>query len=148
MKTYNDILSAQTNFVERRNKYLELNHKFYLNFMKQLGEKGKIPDGGLIKYQKGTNKNINIVEEWVELNDDESCSIRIGISVENILHILYLSTKKQKSDLVLDIVSDAGNKKFLYQLSSENVETLNFDEEITFIFDILVQCYDQYKYGN
>ncbi|MCS4240188.1 hypothetical protein M2306_001754 [Myroides gitamensis] len=144
MKTFGDILNSQINFLTRRDKVLSINYEFYLNLVYQIGNKGQIPDGSLIKYQKGTNSNINIVEEWVELNDDETCSMRIGIVVNNTNHLVSLSTKQEKSNIDLTVTTDLEVRNYQYNLENNKISDLNFDDVVSNIFEDIVNSYNNW----
>ena len=146
MKTFKDILLAKENFIKRRDEFLELNHQFYLNLIKQIGEKGNILKSGLLKYKSGTRDNINIVEEWIELNDDESCTMQIGIIVDQISHDVDLSTYKQKSELKLIITINRETKKFEFDLTEQKPDEINFDEVVNYIFEELSYYYEKWTF--
>lgn len=148
MKIYQDILIAKENFIKRKEEYLELNYQFYLNLIEQIGEKGKVPNGGIIKYKNGTRDNINIVEEWIELNDDESCSMQIGIITNPVSHDIDLSTHKQKSVLTLRVTINRETKEFKFDLSEQKPDKINFDEVVEFIFNELSTNYEKWTFGN
>lgn len=46
MKKFQDVLNAQQKYYFRRQQYLDLNVKFYLNLVNQISTKGDIPKGG------------------------------------------------------------------------------------------------------
>lgn len=149
MKKFNDILIVEENFFTRKEQYLNLNYEFYLNLIKQIGKKGEIPNGGLLKYKSGTRDNINIVEEWIEFNDDESCSMQIGIVTNNLSHDIHFSTKiKQKSNLTLSVTTDINVKQFEFDLMKQKVQEINFDDVVEYIFETLIKFYDNWKLGN
>lgn len=142
MKNYQDILNAQKKFYSRKQQYFNLNCEFYLNLINQISAKGEIPKGGLLKYKCGTNDNSNIVEDWIMLNNDGSCSMQISIIVNNILHDVDLLTNKQNNLLTLTIKIYTENQEFNFDLSKTDVNTINFDNVIEYIFEILANNYD------
>jgi hypothetical protein len=147
MKTFKDILLAKESFIKRREEFLELNYQFYLNLIGQIGEKGQIPNGGLIKYKNGTRDNINIVEEWTELNDDESCSMQIGIITDQISHDVDFSTHKRKFELTLSVTINRETKEFEFDLTEQKPDEINFDEVVDYIFEELSDNYEKWTFG-
>ncbi|WP_299678486.1 hypothetical protein [uncultured Dokdonia sp.] len=146
MKKHKDILESQKRFVQRREDFLELNYKFYDNLVRQIGEELEIPNGSLIKYKAGTNDNINIIEKWMELNDDESCSMRVGIVADNISHTVSLSNYKNGNDFTLSVICEDEHKEFEYNLKTVQPDSIDFKDVTTFISDSLVGSYDKWKF--
>ncbi len=146
MKKHKDILEAQKRFVQRRKDFLELNYIFFDNLVREIGKEMEIPNGNFKKYRAGTNDNINIIEEWVELNDDESCSMRVGIIVENIVHNVDLVNYKTENKLTLSVSCVDEIKEYEYELSKIKPEAVNFKNVVAFISESLVGRYDKWKF--
>jgi hypothetical protein len=147
MKKHKDIIESQKGFIQRRKDFLELNYKFFDNLVGQIGKELEIPNGSFIKYKAGTNDNINIIEEWVELSDaDERCSMRVGIVADNVSHTVNLSNFKNGNDFTLSVSCADEHKEFEYDLKTDDPELIDFEDVVTFISDSLVGNYDKWKF--
>lgn len=144
MKKYEDILDAQNNFIIRRNKYfLELNYTFFLRMVNEFYEKAEIPNDSMIKYKYGTNENINIVEEWVDLDDNLICSMRISIKIAEVYHDVRFLTTQVDNKLILKVVIDAAYDEFIFDISKNDISDLGFENVINFVVETIIAVYDK-----
>jgi hypothetical protein len=118
-----------------------------LNLVNQIKEKAKLPQGGLVTYKHNTNKHINIVEDWMVLENDESCNMRIGIVVESIIHEIKFEIKKADNNFILKVIIASIENKFNFEISSlSDVQAIQFDEVVSFIIDSIINTYDHLRY--
>ncbi len=147
MKKHQEIIKAQNEFKVRRESYLKLNHEFFLNFTNQLYKKAELPNNGMIKYKYGTDDNSNIVEDWLEIDDNGNCAMRISVIANDIRHDFWLSNSKDGDTLKLEISNGNEAKKFAYDLTiQKNVAQIEFESEIDFIIDSAIILYDRWRF--
>ncbi|TPG44005.1 hypothetical protein [Flavobacterium pectinovorum] len=143
MKKYQDILDAQNNFISRRNNFLELNYSFFLKLINEIYEKAELPKDGMIKYKYETNDNINFVEGWVDLDDDEICSMRISLKITEVYHDVKFYTTKVNNNIILKVVIDTFYDEFSFDMNKNEVKDLDFENIIEFIVESIISVYNQ-----
>lgn len=147
MKTHKDLIIAQLQFIEKRDMFMKINASFFLNLINQLHLIGEIPAGSLIKFRVGTDDNINIVEECLNLEDNGSCTMRISILTNGISQFVYFQTTKDEDLLNLEIQINNSSETFKYDISSEVlIEIIDFSDAINYIFEALEKSYTCWRF--
>ncbi|NME66497.1 hypothetical protein [Flammeovirga aprica] len=147
MKKFKDILKAQQDFRSRRNNFLKINYSLFGNLIKQIYDIEGFPKGAMIKYQYGSTKNTNIIEELVGINDKGNCSMKINIIADGIDHIFDFVTTKENETLTLQIISGNNYENFNYSFNEfTNFDDLDFEDEINYIIQSIINTYDIWKF--
>lgn len=120
--------------------FWNLTCEFYLQLVNKMVKEMEIPNGSLIKYEKDSDQNCNVIEKCVSI-DDCIATFNVGLIVDEIQQDITFKTRKNKSNQVaLQVIIDDCQHEFLFDIADKsNISTLDFSNVFDYITHVIIK---------